>query len=214
MTWGESGFGFVTLSVEPALTPLNIQCGPSRHSSNSNNPDGEIYVDIQGGQAPFDILINTPQGTDMFEGGYGLNLINGMPHGLHHVTVISADGQESSCSLSIWLDPNTGCLENPVPTFTVTSSYDEATAQCCGSIDVSISGGTPPFSTYWSDLSNTDSVEDREVCTPGFYSAYVSDANGCYNALQANVSCQTACCLLYTSPSPRDLSTSRMPSSA
>ena len=33
-------------------------------------------------------------------------------------------------------------------------------------------------------------------------------------AAQAQAFAQAGCCLLYTSPSPRDLSTSRMPSSA
>ena len=35
-----------------------------------------------------------------------------------------------------------------------------------------------------------------------------------YNPLGAEGSIDTNACLLYTSPSPRDLSTSRMPSSA
>ena len=38
--------------------------------------------------------------------------------------------------------------------------------------------------------------------------------NGQCNVLGCHTGAQFACCLLYTSPSPRDLSTSRMPSSA
>ena len=51
----------------------------------------------------------------------------------------------------------------------------------------------------------------------GFAVRWCKDHNvliGSRDAERANASAQEYSCLLYTSPSPRDLSTSRMPSSA
>ena len=63
--------------------------------------------------------------------------------------------------------------------------------------------------TYaWTSTSNNivgdTAIDAPEISGPGLFIVTVTNtANGC-----------TSTCLLYTSPSPRDLSTSRMPSSA
>ena len=49
------------------------------------------------------------------------------------------------------------------------------------------------------DLPETAAFVERELKNMGYEPEYI---------------CQSGICLLYTSPSPRDLSTSRMPSSA
>ena len=103
-------------------------------------------------------------------------------------------------------DAATGCtitksitITEPDPiiiTPTVINASDEMTAD--GSISLEVIGGTGPYTYMWSNGATTSTVENLPF---GTYSVKVTDANGCI-------------CLLYTSPSPRDLSTSRMPSSA
>jgi len=45
-----------------------------------------------------------------------------------------------------------------------------------GSIDITVSGGTPPFGFIWSDLNTT---EDRTGLTADTYTVTVTDVNGC-----------------------------------
>ena len=76
------------------------------------------------------------------------------------------------------------------------SSFDE-TCTTGGSINLVTTGGVPPYTFDWSDLPGSDNPMNRVDLNPDSYGVVVTDS-----------------CLLYTSPSPRDLSTSRMPSSA
>ncbi|MEL6923921.1 MAG: SprB repeat-containing protein, partial [Bacteroidota bacterium] len=48
-----------------------------------------------------------------------------------------------------------------------------------GSIDVTVNGGTPPFTYDWADIMGTDDVEDRTNLAEAGYSLSVLDANGC-----------------------------------
>ena len=66
-----------------------------------------------------------------------------------------------------------------------------------GTIDLSVTGGVAPYTYSWSDLGNG---AQRSNLSAGVYKVIITDSN--------------QCCLLYTSPSPRDVEESRMPSSA
>ena len=108
-----------------------------------------------------------------------------------------------------------------------------------GLIDLTIGGATPPYSFLWSD--NGSSTLDRSSLEDGVYILTMTDLNNCQRVdtftlvdpsefvaqtLTDTLSCIGLCdgvaavvplngsCLLYTSPSPRDPKTSRMPSSA
>ena len=94
-----------------------------------------------------------------------------------------------------------------------------------GSIDLSVSGGTAPYTYLW---STGEVTQDINGIPAGIYDVDVFDDNNCLAELQVTITepftpillsethTDALCigCLLYTSPSPRDLSTSRMPSSA
>ena len=59
--------------------------------------------------------------------------------------------------------------------------------------------------------------EVREVLPESSRSRLYNDAENCISCMQCATACPVDCiyiCLLYTSPSPRDISGSRMPSSA
>ena len=147
-------------------------------------------------------------------------------------------------NFTVTINDNSGCqmiltLEIPTPdcapdcsSFAVMAS---TTSPDCdgnlGSIDVMVTSGVAPIIYQWSD---GDSTEDRTGLQGGNYQVTITDANGCAGTLDLNVPtpdcmpmdvCSTFsaeitgttspdCCLLYTSPSPRDQRGSRMPSSA
>ena len=72
------------------------------------------------------------------------------------------------------------------------------------SLKATINGGTAPFTYTWSGPNGFSS----SITNPILTNIDIADF-GTYNVMVTD-----ATCLLYTSPSPRDLSTSRMPSSA
>ena len=111
-----------------------------------------------------------------------------------------------------------------------------------GELDITVAGGVGPYTYSWTGpagftSTNADPgfINTGELIYAGKYYVTVTDANLCTlldsavvtepdtvstGSTVVNVSCNGAndgminTCLLYTSPSPRDLSTSRMPSSA
>ena len=60
-----------------------------------------------------------------------------------------------------------------------------------GAIDVTVSGGTGPYTYDWSDLSGTDNAEDRSGLTAGMYSVIVTDAHDCTTHCETQFRSQT-----------------------
>ena len=83
-----------------------------------------------------------------------------------------------------------------------------------GSIEISVIGGTQPYSYQWSGNIPSDDVQDALNIPAGSYNIFITDANGCTTFINGINISQPGPCLLYTSPSPRDATLSRMPSSA
>ena len=48
-----------------------------------------------------------------------------------------------------------------------------------GAIDLTATGGTPPYVYNWSDISGTDDAEDRTGLEAGSYTVSITDANNC-----------------------------------
>ena len=98
-----------------------------------------------------------------------------------------------------------------------------------GAIDLDLIASESNYNIQWEDLTGENQTADRTALSEGNYSVTITDnTTGCSvtNSFVVNkntsiaaelaptaLTCDNAC-LLYTSPSPRDLSTSRMPSSA
>ena len=63
----------------------------------------------------------------------------------------------------------------------VTSTND--TCNIDGTIILSVSGGTAPYTYDWADLASTDNMQNRIGLMEGTYSVTVTDANGCTTAV-------------------------------
>ena len=91
-----------------------------------------------------------------------------------------------------------------------------------GEIIANASGGTGNYTYNWSTAATGDRINNIQA---GTYSLTVTDSEGCQATKNIDIAqpavinvnptiTPAADCLLYTSPSPRDATLSRMPSSA
>jgi len=139
--------------VEIIVTGVNITC--------NGGTDGSASVTASGGAEPYTWSWNTspvqttPAATGLTAGNYT-------------VTVTDNNGCVASGSVQI---------TEPAP-LVVQSVVNDATCpdEANGSIILSISGGTQPWSAIWSNGINT---QNRISLLPGTYSVVVTDSNGC-----------------------------------
>ena len=128
--------------------------------------------------------------------------------GMHTVTVTDANACTTTCDVTISENPLLTCtvaVDNNVScngladgTLTATAAGGDAT------YEYSLDGLTFQLSGIFTSLSAGD------------YIISTRDGNGCVTTCPATITepALLTCCLLYTSPSPRDQRGSRMPSSA
>jgi len=118
------------------------------------------------------ILIYPNGGTGALEiDTFGENFFN-LSAGEYPFSIID----ESGCILE-----ESFMIEEPSP-IQSTAIINEATENNPGSIELELSGGTPPYDVYWSNGASGNLVNDLE---PGLYLATVVDANNC--AIQESV---------------------------
>ena len=132
-----------------------------------DDPSGSASVSASGGTPPFTYLWSDAQLSATAEF---------LVAGTYTVTVTDANGctEEASTAVS---DPD----------ILVITSADVVEAVCGqpnGSVDITVEGGTQPYSYNW---SNMDTDEDPTALFPGNYSVTVTDANGCTAVATYNV---------------------------
>ncbi len=151
--------------TEPSLLSLDAQASPINCYGVW---DGSIDLSVTGGVAPFVYAWSNTAITQ--------DIINLGP-GTYTVTVIDANGCMAEASAMI-TQPNQ--LEVEVVSIT--------NATCGvgndGAIDVSVTGGTSPYSYTWSNGATT---QDISSLAPGLYDLTVIDSNGCEAYIEAEV---------------------------
>ncbi len=124
--------------------------------------DAQVLVSPSGGTAPYSFDWSTGDTTQ---------IVSGLSAGTYHVMVSDANG----CFAD-----DTIVIVDPIP-FVITANGNDINCNggSDGSITVSITGGTSPFSYNWSTGQITPTIGNL---APGTYWVEVTDSNGCYSA--------------------------------
>jgi SdrD B-like domain/SprB repeat len=147
----------LTNSAGPSIAPAvfaNTTCG-------LNN--GNIDITVSGGLAPYtyDWNINALDGTED---------PTGLAAGTYTVTV--SDANTCTAVTSAVIAPSTGYTAS-------TTQINETCSTSNGAINLSVSGGTAPFTYDWSHIPGSPNAEDPTGLAAGTYTVTVTDANNC-----------------------------------
>ncbi len=151
----------VTIPVPAPLSP-----GASTSPSNCNVSDGAISLAPTGGTGPYNYVWTPPVSTS--------NNATGLSAGIYTVQVTDSKGCDST--FSILLNSTGG-----VSSFKNVTFNEPCFGETVGYIDVTPSGGTPPYVYFWNNLpvpagQGTDSIYNLAA---GSYTLQVTDAGGC-----------------------------------
>jgi gliding motility-associated-like protein len=155
---GCTGTQTVTITQPTALTATT-----SSTPSTCGNPNGSATANPSGGVGPYTYSWNTSPAqttqtaTNLLSGVYSCIItdVNGCP-----LSVSVTVGGATSPSATLLIFTNVSC-----------------NGACDGAITITVSGGTPPYTTVWSP-SGGNSTTATGLC-PGNYTCLVTDANGC-----------------------------------
>ena len=146
-----------TLTVGNASV-INLGALLVKPDCSDNN--GSIDLNVSGGVAPYTFQWSDGSVTeDLTNAGAGI------------YTVIVSDAAGCSAQKTLLLKENNTLSLRGVPTAT------SCTGDATGSIDLTVSGGTAPYSFSW---SNGQSTEDISALTSGTYTVRVEDSKGCF----------------------------------
>ena len=147
-----------TASFTVANTSL-IELDVSLVKPDCNDVNGSIDLTATGGASPYTFRWSNGSVTeDITNAGAGI------------YTVIVSDNAGCSAQKTVLLKENNTLSLRGVPTST------SCTGEATGSIDLSVSGGTVPYSFSW---STGETTEDISALTSGTYTVKVVDGKGC-----------------------------------
>lgn len=149
-------------------TAIQLSTGGSDVLCRGGN-SGSVFVQADGGTAPYTYSWDDglSQMTDT-----AFNLIVGT----YTVTVTDANDCTEVASFTI---------DEPAEALSATGTSQQATCgDDNGSIDLTPTGGTPPYTYLW---DNDDEMQDPQMLAPGTFTVTVTDANGCTFSTQVVV---------------------------
>lgn len=142
-------------NTQGTLTYLNTIIS----NENCGNSQGSLDVNFSGGTSPFSYYWNT---------GATSQDISNLSAGVYSLTINDANGCELFISDTVKNNANNLNYSTIVT--------NEICSNSQGSIDLTVSGGTPPYSYNW---NNSLTNEDISGIASGTYSCTITDANGC-----------------------------------
>jgi hypothetical protein len=142
---------------EPALLNLNATKNDVSCSGGNN---GMISLNVTGGVAPFEYE---------WSNGESGSSIEDLTAGVYAVQVTDHNGCSGTMSFTI---------SQPAAPLVVNAVLNPASGDLTedGSIDITVTGGTPPYAYSW---SNGTEVQDIDSLNPGNYTITISDSKGC-----------------------------------
>lgn len=155
----------VTITEPPAInssvTSVNASCNGSSN--------GSIDLTVSGGVGPYTF--------DWNSGAYTTEDLTGIPAG----TYIGVLTDQNGCT-------SAGTVTITEPAVLVASSSSTSNPTTCGgtdgAIDMSVSGGTAPYTYAW---SNSATTEDISGLPQGTYNSTVTDVNGCTTTFSTSI---------------------------
>lgn len=137
--------------------------------ASANGADGEAELIVEGGVAPFQYRWNN---------GYNQAIGKGLAAGNYDVTVVDANGCETSTIFA--MDENILPLNVEMVVATEIECGDAAT----GAMKAEIQGGKGPFQIKWSNGSDAETATGLKA---GYYTVTVSDALGTRASKRAQI---------------------------
>ena len=148
--------------------PLYVENTSISNNKCSGNTEGEITIAVNGGVEPY---------TYTWSNGAKTRDIQSVEAGNYELKVVDANGCEGSYSTTIVEPP---ALNKSIDAVTHISCYGESN----GSVDLSVSGGIPPYTYQW---SNGHTTQDLLNVPAGNYSVLIKEANGCESSLSVEI---------------------------
>lgn len=138
---------------------LNAVVDSTHNVSCNGGNDGAVYITPTNGSAPY---------TYGWSNSASTQDITGLAAGTYTLTLSDANGCTYN-GLSASVTAPTAIVLTSVVT-------DQVGATSNGAINVTVSGGTSPYTSAW---SNSAATEDLTAISAGIYTTTVTDANGC-----------------------------------
>ena len=120
---------------------------------------GAINLTVSGGTSPY---------TYSWSNGATTEDLTGLAAGIYTVTITDANGCTTNLPVTVGTDMSTITVI-PVVTNTICTAS-------LGAINITVSGGTSPYTYLWSNGATT---EDISGLKSGTYTVTITDANGC-----------------------------------
>ncbi|MCC7507537.1 MAG: T9SS type A sorting domain-containing protein, partial [Saprospiraceae bacterium] len=156
------------LTVSSAVTSVSCFGGSN----------GSINISTTGGTAPL---------TYLWSNGATTEDLNNLTAGTYCVTVTDANGCTATTCATV---------TQPTQLQPVAAATPTVCGQATGSINLTVSGGTPGYTYVWSNGATT---QDLANLSEGTYCVTITDANGCTTTTCATVTCTPPNCNLTVS---------------
>ena len=156
-----------TATVSANTSPINASAAVTDVTCNGD-ANGAVNLTVSGGTAPY---------TFSWSNGATTEDISGLPAGTYTVTITDAAALTATFTATVAQPAALNASTN------VTNASSPSASD--GAVNLSVSGGTAPYTFVWSNGATT---EDISGLAAGTYTVTITDANGCTATATATVS--------------------------
>ncbi|MGR6088235.1 MAG: T9SS type B sorting domain-containing protein [Arcticibacter sp.] len=157
--------GTATVTINQPANALTNTVSVTQQVNCFNGNDGSVDLTVSGGTQPYAYA---------WSNGSTNQDLTGLAAGVYTVLITDQNGCQDSATITISQPQDS--LSTSITSSQQVSCFNGVN----GSIDLSIAGGTLPYSYTWSNGAIT---EDLSGLAAGTYTVSVSDANGCTSVL-------------------------------